>query len=133
MGSFLTNQIMYWNDEKVSDHGRAPLEVSPERIERKDRMVRGTLRKYVVDQKRTWTTSWKDLPTLKAEVVDNGMTGPEMKDFVDSTPGPFTVTFRDGPGNQTIATVMISDFSYTVNKRGTLNDFWDVDVTLEEV
>ncbi len=133
MGSYLTNQIMYWDNLKVSDHGRSPLEVSPEKIERKDRMVRGTMRKYHVATKRTWSTSWDMLPTLSAEVVDGGMTGPEMKDFYDSTTGPFTITFRDGQGNQTTAQAMFVDFSHTVEKRGFVNDFWNVNVTLEEV
>lgn len=133
MGNFLTNQIMYWGTDKVSDHGRSPLEVSYDRIERKNRMVKGTLRKYVVTQKRSWSCSWDNLPTLKAEVVDNGMTGPEMEAFVTANPGPFVVTFRDGQGNQTTATVMIEDFSKEIIKRGTANDFWNASVTLEEV
>lgn len=133
MGDFKTNQIMFWAGSKVSDHGRAPLEVTFERIERKSRMARGTLRRYYVTQKRTWSTSWTMLPTLTSEVVDGGMTGPQMKAFVDSNSGPFTMILRDGAGAQETVTVMIADFTHTIVKRGNANDFWDASVSLEEV
>lgn len=124
---------MYWGTSKVSDHNRAPLQVSYEFIERKARMAKGTLRKYQVAKKRTWSTSWDMLPTFSPEVVDGGMTAAAMETFVNNNPGAFTLTLRDGAGNQETAKVMFSDFSKEIQKRGDTNDFWSVSVTLEEV
>jgi hypothetical protein len=133
MGNYKTNQIMYWGTSKVTDHNRAPLQVSYEFIERKSRMAKGTLRKYLVAKKRTWSTSWDMLPTFSNEVVDGGMSATAMETFVKNNTGAFTLTLRDGQGNQETAKVMVSDFSNEIQKRGTINDFWSVSVTLEEV
>ena len=133
MGNYKTNQIMFWGGTKVSDHNRAPLEVSYERIETKKRMVRGTLRKYVVTQKRTFSTSWENLPTQVVEVVDAGMTGPAMEAFNIANKGAFTMTLRNGLGETEDVTVMISDFSKEIVKRGNTVDLWNVSVQLEEV
>jgi len=124
---------MYWGTSKVTDHNRAPLQVSYEFIERKSRMAKGTLRKYIVAKKRTWSTSWDMLPTYLAEVVDGGMTAAAMETFVNNNPGAFTLTLRDGQGNQETTKAMITDFSKEIQIRGTINDFWSVSVTLEEV
>ena len=133
MGDYKTNQIMYWGAMKCSDHNRAPLDVSFESIETSRRMMRGTKRKYSVTKKRTWSTSWENLPTLQTEVVDGGATGPMMRNFYETTRGAFTLTLRDGQGNVTTAQVMIEEFSYNVTKRGNNTDLWEVSVTLEEV
>lgn len=133
MGSYLTNQIMFWNSQKVSDHSRAPLSVNYESIERKSRMANGTLRKYVVAKKRSWSTSWSMLPTLKSEIVDGGMTAIEMEEFYKNNLGPFTMTLRSGDGTKETVTVMISNFSKEIAKRGHTNDLWNVTVDLEEV
>lgn len=133
MGSYLTNQIMYWGASKISDHNRSPLEVEVERIERKSRMASGTLRKYLVAQKRTWTCSWDMLPTQTAEVVDGGLNGPAMETFNTNNNGKFVLTLRDGAGVTSTYNVMLADFSYTIVKRGNTNDFWDLSVTLEEI
>jgi len=46
------NAIMFWHDgtqyRKITDHGRSPLQVSIERIEKKQRMADGTLRRHSI-------------------------------------------------------------------------------------
>ncbi len=133
MGNYKTNQIMHWNSMKCSDHNRAPLDVSPEYIEKKSRMLSGRLRKYRIATKRTFSTSWTDLPTNVAETVDGGASATMLKEFWESNTGSFNMTLRDGAGNIEVVTVMISDFSWNVKKRATQRDLWDVNVTLEEV
>ena len=151
---------MFWADasgnfRKVSDHGRAPLDESYERIESKTRMADGTLRRYTVSKKRSWSTSWTNLPSTNAgpgmKTVDGGWSGKQMEQYYQDQDGPFLMVLRNGSAiNKTlptlpastvypyedddfyIARVMFADFSKTVTKRGA-SDFWDVDVTLEEV
>jgi hypothetical protein len=135
------NTIMFWNDSgtwrKITDHGRSSLSESTERIENKQRMVDGTLRRYSVAKKRSWTCSWDNIPstnlkTAGLSTVDGGWAGEDMETFHNNTDGSFQVQFRRGDGTVTTATVMIGDFSKEVVKRGIV-DLWNLDITLEEV
>jgi hypothetical protein len=132
---------MFWNDNgifrKVSDHGRSSLSQPVERLENKQRMVDGTLRRYSVTKKRTWSCSWDMLPSTNSKAnglktADGGMAGEDIEAFHNSHDGAFDIQLRRGDGSVTTATVMISDFSKEVVKRGTV-DFWNLDITLEEV
>jgi hypothetical protein len=141
MPTWKDNTIMFWNDggtfQKITDHGRSSLSETTERIENKQRMVDGTLRRYSVTKKRSWTCSWDNIPStnLKAAgltTVDGGWAGEDMESFHNRTDGSFQVQFRRGDGTVTTVTVMIGDFSKEVVKRGIV-DLWNLDITLEEV
>lgn len=159
MAGWKDNAAMYWMDGnnlvKVSDHNRSPLSESIERIEHKSRMGDGTLRRYVVAKKRTWTCSWDDLPSSNdvaggMKTVDLGLAGKDLESFHNRTDGAFRMVLRRGSARDRalptvadsalpysddyfyIVKVMITDFSKDVNRRGKI-DFWNVDVTLEEV
>jgi hypothetical protein len=125
-------QLMKWAGTIVTDHNRSPLSVSVERIENKQRMADGTMRKYVIADKRTWTCSWEWLPTSDAKTVDGKMGGTAMETFYNSNPGAFALQLYMGDGTSTTYQVMFSDFSKEVVKRGTV-DFLTINVTLEEV
>ena len=153
----LGNSIMEWSVDynpadqtgtwvKVTDHNRAPVNVETERIETKQRMANGTLRKYVVAKKRTWSTSWDMLPSRNDVVgfpgtVDGGLAGEDMEDFQDVNNGAFYMRLRNGSGDITAGPVlvMISDFGKSVVRRSPSGDgvrsleFWDLDISLEEV
>jgi hypothetical protein len=47
----------------LSDHNRAPLDVSTQRIEQRRRMINGTMRSYHTADKLTISTSWSMLPS----------------------------------------------------------------------
>ena len=47
--------------QKLTDHNRGPIQVSPELIESQSRMANGKMRKYVVAQKNKISVSWKYL------------------------------------------------------------------------
>ena len=150
------NAIMFWSTDgvtwnKITDHGRAPLDVSVERIEKKSRMVNGTLRRYSVNKKRTLSASWTNIPSKKNSVhngrtglttVDGGWAGEDIEDFHDSVAGDgaFWMKLRKGSDEFKAANdgtleqfkVMISDFSKSVEKRGVV-DLWNLSITLEEV
>ena len=83
--------------------------------------------------------------------TDGGAGGVEIKDWYDNNPGSFWVylaydnyknfselndsTPYDNLGKYSqVIEVFFSDFSYTVEKRGSSNyDFWNISVSLEEV
>lgn len=136
------NAIMQWRDaggiwRKVTDHNRSPLDISIERIENKQRMVDGTLRRHVIAKKRTFSASWDMLPSTNSKspgtgTVDGGWAGEDIQAFHNETDGEFQMQLRGGDGQVETVTVMISDFSKEVVKRGIV-DFWSLSITLEEV
>ena len=148
------NSIVYWSTNgttwnQITDHNRDPLDIGYERIEKSNRMADGTLRRYVVGKKRTFTLSWSMLPSATTQsyggktglgTVDGGWGGGEIESFHNSTDGAFYMKIRKGndeakasnDGTIEQVTVMITDFNKTVVKRGVI-DFWDLSITLEEV
>jgi hypothetical protein len=148
-------------EQILTDHNRGPIGVTEEPIERKQRMVNGTLRKYIVAIKRSYTLQWEMLPSKDAAVVGKStlpiLGGESIKAFVDSTrtsnscaDAAFYMRIYSGQHPRAEAggtkpneiRVMVSDFSYEITKRGAQTvvdgvtvdyDMWSVDVTLEEV
>lgn len=156
MSGWKDNAIMLWNGNKITDHGRQPLNMSTERIGTDKRMADGTLRRFFVGNKRTWSLSWENIPSTNEVIggyktVDGGWAGEDIEMFYQTTPGKFRLTLKRGsasgldtpigaltPGapysddNFAGVDVMITDFSKDVSKRG-LVDFWNISITLEEV
>lgn len=147
MVAWTTNPIMEWsvdggtNWTKISDHGRAPLSVSVTRIEKSQRMADGTMRRYVVAKKRTWSVSWENLPDKTTSFLSNGQWGKWMEDFYNANNGAFLMRLRAGSDrgatltgtNGEVYTVMLTDFSKEISKRGPAFDLWNIDMTIEEV
>jgi hypothetical protein len=67
----------------LSDHSRSPLSLSYEIIENSQRMADGSLRKYIISKKRTFSCSWDLLPTVSTLVVDNNASAYSMKRFFE--------------------------------------------------
>lgn len=152
--SWQENALMYWSTDgttwhKVTDHNRQPLNITWTRGGSSDRMHDGTLRRQSVYKKRSFTISWQNLPNKAAgtyngktglPTVDGGWAGEDIETFYNTVDGPFQVKLRKGndeakditDGTIEVVTVMIGDFSKTVNKRGVI-DLWNLDITLEEV
>lgn len=157
--SWKENTLVHFNIAntlyKLSDHNRSPLSEDIERIENKKRMADGTLRRYSVAKKRTWSCSWDLLPSTNSvatgiKTVDGGMAGEDLERIHNTYNEPFRMILRRGSAKgKTIPTpsepalpyrdndfyivnVMISDFSKEVIKRGKV-DLWNVSITLEEV
>lgn len=139
--------VLTWN--KITDHNRQPLSISFERFGTSNRMVDATMRRYSVAKKRTFSLSWtmipsKMTPTYGAKTglgtVDGGWAGEDIEAFYNSNDGMIKMKLRKGTdeakaiadGTIEVVSVMITDFSKTVEKRGIV-DFWSLDITLEEV
>jgi hypothetical protein len=158
--SWKNNSLMWWQIGntlyKISDHNRSPLSEDTERIDNKKRMLDGTLRRYSVTKKRTWTCSWDNLPSKQSisgmKTADNGLYGEQMEALHNSTDGEFRMILRRGtarnvqtfpnvPSTQLpyddgtfyATNVMITEFSKETVKRGLNTDLWNVSITLEEV
>jgi len=150
-----SNAAMYWSFDngatwnKISDHNRDQIDVTNERIEKKNRMVDGTLRKYTVAKKRSIATSWNSLPAKIAltynsvpglGTVDGGWAGEDIENKYMTYDGAFLCKLRKGideakaitDGTIEVITVMFADFNKNISKRGII-DQWDVSITLEEV
>lgn len=147
MASWKVNPIMEWSTDGgttwflVTDHGRSPLSITVERIENKQRMADGTLRRYVVSKKRSFNCSWDNIPSVETDFLANGEPGEWIEDFHNDVDGAFHMRLREGSDrdltltglNGTVFTVMITDFSKDIVKRGPAFDLWNLDITLEEV
>lgn len=129
---FAKNAIMEWNSNKISDHNRSELGVDVERIEDSKRMANGSLRKYVVADKRSFKCSWDDLPHSKDFTVDGYWGGIEIENFYNNNAGQFTLKITNGDGTIQQFPVVFTSFSKQISKRG-LYDFWQVSVAMEEV
>lgn len=123
---------MQFNGNLITEHKRSPVSVEVDRIETSNRMANGTLRKWVVADKRTFQVSWETLPALTAKTVDGKWGGIDIETFYNSTPGAFTLTLTNTHGVQTY-TVVFTDFSKEIVKRVGTSDWWDLSITLEEV
>lgn len=125
-------RLMRWNGNAVTDHNRQPLGIDVDRIEKKQRMSNGTMRKYIVADKRTFSVSWNMLPKLTSQTVDGFWGADAIEAFYNTVTGSFTLELTDADGEVTEYTVMFSDFSKSITKRGSV-DFWEVSVAMEEV
>jgi hypothetical protein len=156
MASWKLNTIMEWSIDngttwiKVTDHGRSELSADIEDIGTKQRMVNGTMRKYTVAKKRTFSWSYENLPDKQVSFLANGTTwGNWLEAFYNRTDGAFLMRLRSGSDinttnvvrngnedsfdNDRVFTVMFSEFSKTVVKRGKNFDLWNVNIAVEEV
>jgi hypothetical protein len=91
----------------LSDHGRAPIDFAPNRIEQRQRMINGRMRSYHIADKLTINTSWSMLPSrshgFKPEygeeaetdapefTVDGGAGAEEIISWYENHTGPFWV------------------------------------------
>lgn len=119
----------------LTDHNRSELGINVERIETRNRMANGTMRKYWVADKHTFTISWSDVPKNAVQTADGKWSGTEIRDFFNSPSGrgAFQLTVTDHKGVNRFYSVVITDFSHTVKKRWVNWELWDFSLTLEEV
>lgn len=129
---FDKNALMEWNNNKITDHNRSPLSVDVDRIETTKRMANGTLRKYVVADKRKFGVSWDDLPFNAANTVDGYWGGREIESFYNNNAGQFTLKITNGDGQVDSFSVVFTTYSRELSKRG-LYDFWDLNLEMEEI
>jgi hypothetical protein len=121
------------NGNKLTDHNRTPISITPERIENRKRMANGTLRNFVVAQKVKIKTSWDNLPRQNTHSVDGFWGAESMINFYNNTFDEFTLTVTYGDNSTKDFLVMFADFSPVLRKRSGYTDLYSIDVTFEEV
>lgn len=143
----------------LSDHNRTELSFGQERIQQRQRMINGNMRAYNIADKVNLSTSWQMLPsksyadnpsfdssgstnlakTTDEFTVDGGAGGLEILEWYDNHRGPFWVylaydRYDDNTKYNQIIQMYFKDFNYSVVKRGaSTHDFWNINLTLEEV
>lgn len=116
----------------VTEHQRSALSVSIERIGEEHRTVNGSMRKWFVADKRTFSTSWEGMPHSATFTVDGKWGGSELEAFHAANYGDFWLQIREPSGTTTVYKVVFKTFSKSIAKRGRY-EFWDIDLSLEEV
>ena len=135
----------------LTDDSRAPLDVSVERIEFRNRMINGRMRTYHVADKKSFSTSWENLPSQVDGISETRKNpnsawaaGKEMLSWYQDHSDSFWLMLvydtpnAEGTGDIPIRyrvetyNVFFESFNYTITKRGQLYDFWNVSMSLVE-
>lgn len=125
----------------LSEHNRSEFAITPQRIEKTQRMANGTLRKFWIADKRTFSLSWDMLPATSALTVDGAWGAEEIRSFYHSGDGRSTFKIRvnlakDGSDQSTSGfeeyTVSFTSASFMVQKRG-IQPHYSVSISMEEV
>jgi hypothetical protein len=140
--------------QQLSEHNRAPISVTMDRIENAVRMANGSMRKFFVAEKRNVSISWNMLPSFSNLTVDGKYGAMDIKDFYSSAvgKGSFKVKLyygknqtspysaRNEGGTDAFLTMMFTSCSFELVKRNVKNsssdpaqEFWNVSLSLTEV
>lgn len=141
--------LMFNSTIKLSEHNRAPVSLSPNRIEKKQRMGNGAIRKFYIADKESISVSWNKLPSFSTYTIDGGYGAIDLKQFYDGTESKasgaksgrttFDVTIKYGGTTKTMEMIFTSLSLEVVNRNvkqasnDTAQEFWNVSMTLEEV
>ena len=117
----------------LTDHNRSPLQISTEVIEQSNRMANGTMRKYVVAAKSSFSTDWNDLPSSSSYTVDGKAGADSMSDFYSrfyQYPIKLDVFY---PSSSSTYNVYFKQFNANVTKRSTIYNFYNINAAWEEI
>lgn len=138
---------------KLTDHNRAPIDISTELIETQSRMANGKMRKYVVAQKNNISCSWSYVPSKQSECVDGFYSAAWLESFYksnvglpiylkivsseldpDAAPGAVpSGTFATAQTGSKTYSVFMNDFSKTIINRTKLSDYVDMNIEFTEI
>ena len=136
--TFPYQAILSINGNIISDHNRAPLDVSYERIENRQRSINGTMRINYIATKMKISTSWSNIVSSNDTVDGNKGAAYLMDLYRSSTGAPVNVylAFKSGSTGSTTgatASMVFSNLDYNVVYRGPTHDIVNVSVELEQV
>lgn len=117
---------------KLTEHNRQSVGVSIERIESSKRMANGTLRKYHIADKRTFSTSWSMIPNLAINTVDGGWSHSDLATFYANNTGGFNMRIKNIDGTYTSYVVAFTSFQPEILKRG-IDTFYNLSIEMTEV
>lgn len=126
---------------KLSEHNRAPIEISIQRFEQAQRMSNGSLRKFFIEDKKQFSLSWNTLPGTRGYTADGEWGALDLIEFYNSTEGKTTfdirLNFAKSGTNQESSgyeeyTVSCTSFNATLLRRGEV-PFYNISMTMEQV
>lgn len=127
----------------LSEHNRAPITISVDRIQKTQRMSNGTLRKFFINDKKNINISWSMLPSRSTYTVDGFYGARDIKDFYEGATGKgsFAVTVKYGnTSNAENLTMIFTSCNFELVRRNakilstdTPQELWNVSLTMEEV
>jgi hypothetical protein len=133
--------IMYLNGVPITEHSRAPLEVSFEQVGTGKRTVSGTLRRHEIAKKMKLSTSWSMVPSQTIYTVDGFSGGIYLYNLFHDLNSFNVKIWTDQQADKTQTTPTydflgrFDDFNYSIEKRnagGVYYDLWNVSVSIEE-
>lgn len=130
--TFTKPSLIVLDGTTLSEHSRSPLAISYERIAQNVRTANGTLRRFFVADKRSFSLSWDMIPGLAADTVDGFAGAKDLETKFSSTTGSVTMTINYGQGSPENVTVMVEGFSIELQKRWDY-DWYNVSIDLVEV
>lgn len=129
-----------WN--KLTEHNRSSFTMDNNRIEQVQRTSNGTLRKFFIADKKTFSVSWDMLPSYRTLTVDGAWGAEDIRSFYNTALGQGVFKIKVNlakTGTNDAETVRVEEYdvvfqncSFVVLKRG-LQPHWSVSITLEEV
>ena len=128
-----------WNT--VTDHNRGPFTVGHNRIQQTQRMSNGTLRKFFIADKKSFSISWDLVPSYRTETADGYWGAEDLRTFYASTLGKGVFDIRinyakNGVGQASSGyeshTVSFTDCTFNLVKRG-IQAHWNISIAMEEV
>jgi hypothetical protein len=138
LASTPSNTLAYRN---ITDHNRSEFSVASNRIERTVRMANGSLRKFFIADKKSFSLSWELVPSYRTETVDGYWGAEDLRTFYASDEGKGTfnirINFAKNGSSQASSgyeqyIVSIKDCSFTLVKRG-IQAHWNISLSMEEV
>lgn len=130
---FRVATLITLNGNRLTDQGRSPVSVSVERIEESRRMANGTMRRFYVADKHTFSVDWSEVPRLTTATVDGGQGGEFIESLYLAQPGAVPLVITWGDGSTKTYSVFLTDYSKEYISRYAGGDIWDVSLTMEEV
>ena len=130
---------LIWN--KVTEHNRSEFGVQINRIEKQVRTANGSLRKFFIADKKSFSVGWTMVPSYRSLTVDGGWGAEDIRTFYNSTGGQEEFLIRvnlakDGSNQESSGyeeyNVVFGQCNFSVVKRG-IQPHWSVNITLEEV
>jgi hypothetical protein len=128
-----------WN--KVTEHNRSEFGFQPNRIEKQIRTANGSLRKFFIADKKSFSLSWNMLPSYRSLTVDGAWGAEDLRTFYNSDAGQGSFLIRvnlakNGTNQESSGyeeyNVVFGSCNFTVLKRG-IQPHWSVNITLDEV
>lgn len=137
----------------LTDHNRAEIGIANNLIETSKRMANGAMKKYVVANKRVFTSSWKDLPSSQVATVDLNYSSAWVEQFYRANLGlpiylklvhsrdnavatgslPNDATFATAKVTYEIIQVFFTKFDTKISKRNGFFDYVTMDIEFTEI